>query len=155
MANKTIPDLPPKTGSLSGTEKLEIDDGSSKNVTTQQIADLAAVGALGSDVTALSISSGVVDIDLSLGDYFTLNHNANVTSVTFSNTPASPTGRTIGIRLKQDGTGGRTFALPSSFKAISGSDTAVQSAANAYTVLIATSFDQGTRWEYSMKAGTP
>lgn len=155
MANKTINDLPAKSGSLAGTELVEIDDGASKKVTVQQIADLAASAGLGSDVTALAISAGVVDIDLSLGDYFTLSQTANVTSVTFSNPPASPIGRTIGIRLKQDGTGSRTFALPASFKAIAGSDTAVQSAANAYTVLIATSFDQGTRWEYSMKAGTP
>lgn len=155
MANKTINDLPAKSGALAGTELVEIDDGASKKVTTQQIADLAAAAGLGSDVTALSISAGVVDIDLSLGDYFTLSQTANVTSVTFSNPPTSPTGRTIGIRLKQDGTGSRTFALPASFKAIVGSDTAVQSAANAYTMLIATSFDQGTRWEYSMKAGTP
>lgn len=155
MANKTIPDLPPKTGTLDGTEKLEVDDGSSKSVTAQQIADLAVTGALGSDVTALSISSGVVNVDLDLGDYFTLAHTANVTSLTFSNTPASPTGRTIAIRSKQDATGGRTLSLPSSFKAITGSDTAVQSAANAYTMIVATSFDQGTRWEYSMKAGTP
>lgn len=152
MANETINDLPAKTGALAGTEKIEIDDGASKSVTAQQIADLAASGSLGSDVTALAISSGVVNIDLSLGDYFTLNHNANVASLTFSNTPSSPAGRTIAIRSKQDGTGGRTFALPSSFKPVTGSDTTVQSAANAYTLIIATSFDQGTRWEYSMKA---
>lgn len=152
MANETINDLPAKSGALAGTELVEVDDGASKKVTTQQIADLAVAGALGSDVTALAISSGVVTVDLSLGDYFTLNHNANVTSLTFSNLPASPGGRTIAIRSKQDGTGSRTFALPSSFKAVTGSDTAVQSAANAYTLIIATSFDQGTRWEYSMKA---
>jgi hypothetical protein len=153
MANKTINDLPAKSGALAGTELVEVDDGSSKKVTTQQIADLAASGGLGSDVTALSISTGVVDVDLSLGDYFTLAHTANVTSLTFSNLPSSPTGRTIALRIKQDATGGRTFALPASFKAIAGSDTSVQSAANAYTMLVATSFDQGTRWEYSMKAG--
>ena len=34
-----------------------------------------------------------------------------------------------------------------------GSDTAVQSAANAWTLLTLTTFDQGTRWEYTMRAG--
>jgi hypothetical protein len=57
------------------------------------------------------------------------------------------------IRMQQDATGSRTVALPSSFEAIDGSDTAVQSAASAYTVIAATTFDQGARWEYSMKAG--
>jgi hypothetical protein len=104
-------------------------------------------------VTALSIASGVVNIDCSLGDYFTLAHTANVTSLTFTNLPASGMARTLMARIKQDGTGGRTLALPASFKAITGSDTAVQSAANAYTILAITTFDQGTRWEYSMKAG--
>lgn len=150
MANETINDLPAKTGALAGTEKIEIDDGSSKSVSAQQIADLAGKG---SAVSALSISAGVVNIDLSLGDYFTLAHTTNVTSLTFSNLPAAGVGRTIAVRLKQDATGGRTFALPAAFKPITGSDTAVQSAANAITILMATSFDQGTRWEYSMKAG--
>ncbi len=40
MANVTINDLPAKSA-LVGTDKLEIDDGSSKSVTAQQIADLA------------------------------------------------------------------------------------------------------------------
>ena len=104
-------------------------------------------------VTALSISSGVVNIDLSLGDLFTLSLTANVTSITFSNLPGSGNGQAIFIRFKQDATGSRTVAFPASFKAISGSDTAVQSAANAYTDMALTSVDNGTRWEYVAKAG--
>lgn len=154
MANKTINDLPTKSGPLDGTEWAEIDDGSSKKVTLQQIADLASGGGSSRDaVTVLSIVSGVVDVDVSAGDYFTLSLTANVTSLTFSNLPASGHGVTLMFRIRQDATGSRSFALPSSFKAITGSDTSVQSAANAYTILAITSFDQGTRWEYSMKAG--
>lgn len=102
-------------------------------------------------VTALSIASGVVNIDLSLGNLFTLALTANITSITFSNVPASGRGTSISVRIRQDATGGRTVTLPSSFKAISGSDSAVQTAANAYTVLNFTTYDQGTRWEYVMK----
>lgn len=104
-------------------------------------------------VTTLSISSGVVNIDLSLGDLFDLSLTANVTSITFSNLPGSAKGQCIFVRMKQDGTGGRTVALPSSWKPVGGSDTAVQSAANAYTCIAATTVDNGTRWEYVMKAG--
>lgn len=107
-----------------------------------------------SAVSALSIASGVVNIDCALGDFFTLALTANVTSITFSNLPASGHAVSIAVRMRQDGTGSRTVALPASFKAITGSDTAVQSPANAYTVLMITTFDQGTRWEYSMKGGT-
>jgi hypothetical protein len=113
---------------------------------------LASGGAADrSTVTALSISSGVVNIDCSLGDYFTLALTANVTSITFSNLPAAGKGASLAIQIQQDGTGGRTVALPASFKATGGSDVAVQAAANARTLLTITSFDQGTRWEYAMQ----
>jgi hypothetical protein len=102
-------------------------------------------------VTALSISSGTVNIDCSAGDFFTLALTANVTSITFSNLPAAGKGASLAIQIQQDGTGGRTVALPASFKATGGSDVAVQAAANARTLLTITSFDQGTRWEYAMQ----
>lgn len=106
--------------------------------------------AAGTAVTALTNAAGTVTADLSLGDYFTLAIAANVTTLAFSNAPASGTGRTIDITITQDATGGRTFALPASFKAIGGSDTAIQSAANAVTKIIATTTDGGTTWAYSM-----
>lgn len=106
-------------------------------------------------VTALTISAGVVNIDCALGDFFTLSLTANVTSITFTNLPASGRGASLAIRLQQDGTGSRTVALPASFKATTGSDTAVQSAANARTLLTLTTFDQGTRWEYTMRGVAP
>lgn len=104
----------------------------------------------GSAVTTLAIASGVVNVDCSLGDYFTLALTANVTSLTFSNVPASGTGRTLCIDVTQDATGARTFALPSSFKAIGNSDTAIQSAANVKTRIIPSTTDGGTTWPYSM-----
>jgi len=104
-------------------------------------------------LTALAISSGVVNIDCSLGDFFTLSLTANVTSITFTNLPASGKAMSLALRFRQDATGGRTVALPASFKPTAGSDTAVQSAANAWTLITLTTFDQGTRWEYTMRAG--
>jgi hypothetical protein len=118
------------------------------SVTTQGAASPSSA------VTALSIAAGVVNIDCSLGNYFTLPLTANVTSVTFTNLPAAGRGQSIAIRAQQDITGARTVALPASFKAITGSDTAVQSAVSAWTILHIETFDQGTRWEYSMKAGS-
>ncbi len=108
-----------------------------------------------STVTALSISSGVVNIDCSLGDYFTLSLTANVTTITFSNLPAAGKGASIAVQIRQDGTGSRTVSLPSSSKATGGSDTSVQPAANAYTLLTLTTFDQGTRWAYAMQEVAP
>jgi hypothetical protein len=102
-------------------------------------------------VTALTISAGVVNIDWALGNYFTLLLNANVTGITFSNLPAAGVGASLTIGIRQDGTGGRTLALPASFRPITGTDTAVESAANARTRLVITSDDQGARWEYTMR----
>lgn len=106
--------------------------------------------SFGSPVTALSTASGVVSVDCSLGDYFTCALTANVISLTFSNLPAFGVGRTLCIDFTQDATGGRTVALPASFKALGNSDTAVQSAANAKTRLIISTTDGGTTWAYSM-----
>lgn len=102
-------------------------------------------------VTALTISAGTVNIDCALGDFFTLALTANVTGITFTNLPASGRAASLALRVRQDGTGGRTVALPASFRATTGSDTAVQSAANAWTLVTLTTFDQGTRWEYTMR----
>jgi hypothetical protein len=104
----------------------------------------------GSAVTALTIASGVVNVDCSLGDYFTLMLSANVTSVTFSNVPAAGIGRTLCIDVTEDATGGWTLALPASFKAIGNSDTAIQTAANAKTRIIPSTTDGGTTWPYAM-----
>jgi hypothetical protein len=150
MALKRITDYTAATTPLAGTESLELDvAGVPKKTTVADIAKAANTSA----VTALSIAAGVVNIDCSLGNYFALALTANVTSVTFTNLPAAGRGQSIAIRAQQDVTGSRTVALPASFKAITGSDTAVQSAASAWTILHIESFDQGTRWEYSMKAG--
>lgn len=102
-------------------------------------------------VTALSIASGVVNIDCDLGDYFTLRVDANVTSITFTNLPGVGEGKTLSIRFVQDAPGGFTVAFPSSFKPTGGSDTAIASGSGDYTILAATTFDQGSRWEYSMQ----
>ena len=146
-----IQDLAVAPVALTGTELVEIEQaGVSYHTTAQAIADLAPSG-LRDSVTALTISAGVVGIDCSLGDFFTLALTANVTSITFSNLPAIGKAVSLAIRATQDGTGGRTVALPASFKATTGSDTAVQSAANAHTLVTLTTFDQGTRWEYTMR----
>lgn len=95
-------------------------------------------------VSALSIASGVVTIDLNADNFRTLLLNANVTSVVFTNLPA--TGRAIcfTLEIKQDGTGGRTMAgwpasitfLPSAFTPTS--------TANKRSWVSFSSFDQGT-----------
>jgi hypothetical protein len=61
-------------------------------------------------------------------------------------------GATFAVRYKQDATGGWEVTWPSSFHFVDGSDTQVQQAPNAMTLLVATTFDQGSRWECVMRA---
>lgn len=101
-------------------------------------------------VTALT-SGTTVTIDCALGRNFTITLGHNVGTLTLSNLAGSGYATEIEIEIKQDATGGRTFALPAAFKALGGSDTAVASAANAVTVLSAKTFDNGTTWRYAMQ----
>lgn len=157
MADVTIGGLP-AAGAVADTDLFEVEQGvfptntSGKRTWLEiKTALLSIFAADRTTVTPLSIVAGVVNINCALGDYFTLSLTANVTSITFSNLPAANKGASLSIRIRQDGVGGRTVALPGTFKATGGSDTAVQSGINAYTLLVITSFDQGTRWEYAMQ----
>jgi hypothetical protein len=105
----------------------------------------------GYPVNALTNSAGTVTVNCSLGRDFTLTLAANVTTLTLSNLAGAGNVTEIEIEIKQDATGGRTFAIPASFKAIGASDTAVASAANAVTILSAKTFDNGTTWRYVMQ----
>ena len=96
-----------------------------------------------SPVTALSIAAGVVNIDLSLGNYFTLTLTANVTSITFTNAPAAGRGITYAVQITQ-GAGPYTVAWPASFKWEGGTPASVSTANGAVDVLAVTSFDQLT-----------
>lgn len=100
-------------------------------------------------VTAVTPASGVATFDCSLGDYFTLAPTANVTSLVFSNVPASPRGTSLLIRFKQDTTA-RTVTWPSSFKWAGGTPGAVSVGSGAIDVLALTTFDQGTTWQATL-----
>lgn len=106
----------------------------------------------GSAVTALTISSGVVNIDCSLGDYFTLALNANVTSITFSNLPGAGKGASKMIRITQDSTP-RTVAWPASFRWDGNGAQSVSTGSGAVDVLAITTLDNGTKWDATLSKG--
>ena len=97
-------------------------------------------------VTALSISSGNVAVDCSLGDYFTLALNANVTGWTFTNVPP---GASIMIEITQDSTP-RTVAWPTGTTWAGGSAGAVSTASGAKDVLALTTFNTGSAWRATL-----
>jgi hypothetical protein len=96
-------------------------------------------------VSALTPASGVVNINCALGDYFTLAPTANITSITFSNLPASGKAQTIMVRFTQDTTA-RTVAWPASFKWAGGSSGAVSTGSGEIDIIALTTFNQGTTW---------
>lgn len=106
----------------------------------------------GSAVTALTISSGVVNIDCSLGNYFTLALTANVTSITFSNLPGSGKGASLMVRITQDSTA-RTVAWPASFRWDANGAQVVSTTSGAIDVLAITTFDNGTKWDATLNKG--
>lgn len=133
------------------TDSNPVAEGSDICISVDQL--LALFLAKRSAVTTISHSAaGALDLDYALGDYFVVTLGANVSAVTISNPPASGFGGAIRVRFIQDATGGRTVAIPSSFKAINGTDTAIQTAANAQTILHLATDDAGTSWDYAMKA---
>jgi hypothetical protein len=87
---------------------------------------------------SLSISSGVVNIDASLSNIYTLSLTANVTSVTISNLSA---GTCFDLHITQDGTGGRTITgWNSAFDWAGGTAPTITAAANAKDFI---SFESG------------
>lgn len=166
MALVRFQDLP-NAATLTGTEIVPITQAGGDVQTT--VADIisAASGAVSSvntktgavvlistditdAVTALSISTGVVAINCAIGDYFTLAISANVTSITFSNLPASGYARTLMIKFTQDATTAHTVAWPASFKWAGGTAGAVSTALSAIDVLALTTFNQGTTWNVTL-----
>ena len=97
-------------------------------------------------VNALSIVSGVVTVDCSLGDYFTLALNANVTGWTFTNVPP---GCSIMILITQDTTP-RTVAWAASMKWAGGTAPAVSTASGAKDMLALTTFSTGSAWRATL-----
>lgn len=99
-------------------------------------------------VTAAVPASGVVPVDCSLGDYFTLAPTANITGWSITNVPPACS---ILVRFTQDSTP-RTVAWPSSFRWAGGAGV-VSTAAGAIDMLALTTFDGGATWFATLAKG--
>lgn len=111
--------------------------------------DAATGGSLRNTVTAVTPASGVLTIDLSLGDYFTVAPTANVTSIVFTNLPGAGKGASIFIGITQDSTP-RTWVWPASFKWAGGVAGSVSTGSGAKDKLAITTLDNGTTWDATL-----
>lgn len=147
MAEVNINDLDP-AGALTGAELLELLQ-SSVNVNASINVLKAFINRR--TVVAVSSSAGVLTLDCSAGQNFTVTLTENITSIVLTNLAGAGFATEIEVVFTQNGTGGYTVALPAAFKALGGSDLVVAAAANAVTVLSAKTVDNGTAWSYAMQ----
>ncbi|PIR39612.1 MAG: hypothetical protein COV35_03655 [Alphaproteobacteria bacterium CG11_big_fil_rev_8_21_14_0_20_39_49] len=96
--------------------------------------------------TAPASSSGSLTLDLENGNVFEVTLTENVTTVNLNNPPASGSGGSFTLILKQDATGGRSFTFPSSVEWSNGVSPTLSTAANAVDILTFLTIDGGTIW---------
>jgi hypothetical protein len=97
-------------------------------------------------VNAITIASGVANIDLSKGDFFTLAMSENITSLTFSNPPGAGFGLSKTIKITQNASVAKTFAMPSSFKWAGGTVGVISTTLSAIDRLTIVSDDNGATY---------
>lgn len=84
-------------------------------------------------------------IDCSLGNIFTVTMSASITTLAFSNVPASGRAYNMTLVLKQDATGGRSITWPAAVK-WAGSVAPSLSLANKTDIVNLFTTDNGTTW---------
>lgn len=108
------------------------------------VADLAAAINARDAVNNINSVSGVLTIDLSLGNYFNVDLFENITSIVLINPPPSGIGFSKFIWFNQDATTAYTVTWPAIFIAAAGGPLdPVSTALGAIDVLAITSKDAG------------
>ena len=128
--------LPSTTGKILGAD--------ANNVTT-------FLGGTAGKTTAVSSSGGTATFNLQLGDSFTTTLTEN-TTFAFSNPPSGTGLGAFIIKVKQDGTGGRTLAFPGTVDWAGGSAPDVSTGANDVDIFVFVTVDAGTIY-YGITAG--
>lgn len=96
--------------------------------------------------TTPSVSAGTLTLDIVNGNVFEVSLTGNVTTLTLSNPSATGKACSFTLILKQDATGGRTFAWPAAVKGPGGVKPTISSAANAIDIYSLMTTDAGTTW---------
>ena len=96
--------------------------------------------------TTPAVSAGVLTLDLETGNVFEVTLTEDVTTLTFAHPPAAGRAGACTLILRQDATGGRTLAWPSSVIWAGGTPPLVTLAANAVDIYAFITRDGGTMW---------
>jgi hypothetical protein len=103
--------------------------------------------------TAPAISSGVLNIDCTTSNVFSISHNQDITSITLSNLPTGTNCWSGTIIFKQDATGSRTITFPASFKFGAAGTPTVVGTANTSNIISIFTFDAGTTFFATFTGG--
>lgn len=106
------------------------------------------MGNYSEKVQSAAIASGVLTIDLSLGNCFEIELTENVTSFDIQNTKALGYHHPFTLYVKQDSTGGRTIDF-AGMHASGGAGPTITSDASAKDAFTIATRDNGTTWEVS------
>lgn len=101
--------------------------------------------------TAPTISSGTLTVNCSNGNVFAVSLNANITTLSFSNVPASGTAYAVTLAFTADGTA-RTITWGTSVKWAGGTAPTLTSTSGKVDVFVLTTWDGGTTW-YAFTGG--
>ena len=101
--------------------------------------------------TAPTISSGVLALNCALGNVFHVSLNAAITSITFSNIPASGTAYGLTLAFTMDGTA-RAVTWGAAIKWSGGTSPTLTSTNAKVDIFVLTTWDAGTTW-YAMVGG--
>ena len=95
------------------------------------------------EITTLTVTGNAITLDLSVSNAFKCSLMANITTLTVSNWAASKA-TPVTLRLTQDGTGGRTVALPAGWKWAGGTVPVITPTLSKTDVIVLWSDDGGT-----------
>ena len=101
--------------------------------------------------TAPTISAGALALNCALGNVFHVSLNAAITSLTFSNIPASGSAYGLTLAFTMDGTA-RAVTWPAAVKWVGGTAPTLTSTNAKVDIFVLTTWDAGTTW-YSMIGG--
>lgn len=140
-------------GGTDGDAILDESAGNSIVITkwTTKRATTKDVGA-GSDTSyvkkkSISSVSGTLTMDISAGSTFETTLTENITTFTMTGVQSNTSYASFfTLKVKQDGTGSRTFTAPASWKFPTGVAYVPTSAANSIDLVQGVSYDQGTTW---------
>lgn len=109
-------------------------------------------GGSGDTLTTVTLSSNAVTLDYSLGKYFQVTLDANLTGITVTDTAGPGTVTELELLIIQGGAaGGYTFTQPANFKRRGTADAQIPLVLGSRALMRIWTFDNGTTWFYDLQ----